>query len=89
MVITSTAVKSFETENGAHREMSSYQNIAGKRLKMERWEYENGQIYVDKYFTADSIAERTVGEEAFKKDSMWIYRDESGDTLKIEKYKNN
>ena len=56
---------------------------------MERWQYKSGQVYVDKYFTADSIDERTLGEGAFKKDSTWIYLDETGDTLKVEKYKDD
>jgi len=89
MITIATTIKNYGTENGAYRGMSWYRNIGSKRVKMERWQYRSGQIYVDKYFTADSINERTLGEDAFKKDSTWIYLDETGDTLKVEKYKDD
>lgn len=67
---------------------SSYSPKDGKVYKSENWYYvsDNRQKYVDMYFIADSLDEKTNGENAFKKDSIWTYFTKSGDTLKVEKY---
>ena len=36
---------------------------------------------------ADSLDQKANGENVFKKDSVWIYFTQAGDTLKVEKYK--
>jgi len=71
------------------RSSSSYDPRDGKVYKTESWYYsaDPRQKYLDMYFVADSIDERRTGENAFKKDSVWIYFTKTGDTLKVEKYK--
>jgi hypothetical protein len=71
------------------RSGSSYSPKDGKIYKSENWYYtpDYRQKYVDMYFVADSLDEKANGEDAFKKDSTWIYFTKTGDTLKIEKYK--
>ncbi|UAY56223.1 hypothetical protein [Arachidicoccus terrestris] len=68
----------------------SYTPKDGKIYKSENWYYTSNyrQRYVDMYFVADSIEERSKGENAYKKDSTWIYFTRTGDTLKVENYKN-
>lgn len=69
------------------RSGSSYIPKNGKVYKTENWYYpSNQQKYVDMYFVADSLENEINGENAFKKDSTWIYFTKTGDTLKIEKY---
>lgn len=87
MIIVSLALRTFGKENGARGGMTMYRYKDGQRIKMQRWEYSNGQTYVDKYYTADSIKELTDGESAFLRDSVWIYYSEDGQILKKEKYK--
>lgn len=71
------------------RSGSSYSPKDGKIYKSENWYYTSNyrQKYVDMYFTADSLDEKANGENAFKKDSTWTYFTKTGDTLKVEKYK--
>jgi hypothetical protein len=71
------------------RSGSSYRPKDGKIYKSENWYYTSDyrQKYVDMYFVADSLDEKANGEDAFKKDSTWIYFTKTGDTLKVEKYK--
>lgn len=68
---------------------SSYSPKNGKIYKSENWYYTSNhrQKYVNMYFVADSSDEKTNGDNAFKKDSTWIYFTNTGDTLKVEKYK--
>ncbi|GAB3354922.1 hypothetical protein GCM10027566_16720 [Arachidicoccus ginsenosidivorans] len=72
------------------RSSSSYRPKNGKIFKSENWYYtaDYAKTYVDKYFVADSIEEKSKGENAYKKDSTWIYFTKKGDTLKVENYKN-
>ena len=60
----------------------------GKVYKTEFWTTQSGKKIVDKHFVADSIAYITHKENAFVKDSTWIYFKENGDTSKVEIYKN-
>lgn len=71
------------------RSGSSYKPKDGKIYKSENWYYTSdyGKKYVDMYFVADSSDENTHGDNAFKKDSTWIYFTKTGDTLKVENYK--
>jgi len=87
MVIVGSALRTYGTENGARSYMSMYNYKGGQRIKMESWRYDNGQTYVDKYFTADSLDELTRGEESFLKDSVWVYYDKEGEVIKKEKYR--
>ncbi|MDQ7947881.1 MAG: hypothetical protein REI78_09465 [Pedobacter sp.] len=67
---------------------SMYHPKNGKVYKTEYWNYTSGgNNYVTKYFVADSLAEISRGEDAFVKDSTWVYFTKTGDTLKIEHYK--
>ena len=70
------------------RSSSIYRTSGGKIYKTEYWYYtSNRNDYVQMHFVADSAAERMQGEEAFKKDSTWIYLSSKGDNSKIETYK--
>jgi hypothetical protein len=67
---------------------TGYNPQNGKIFKTEDWQYsENSKKYVKKYFIADSTAEATYGEAAFKKDSTWTYLNKTGDIIKVEYYK--
>lgn len=70
------------------RSGSSYRSTDGKIFKSENWYYtpDYRQKYVDMYFIADSLDKKATGENAFKRDSIWIYFTKTGDTLKVEKY---
>lgn len=72
------------------RSGSSYWPKGGKIYKSENWYYtaDYRQKYVDMYFVADSIEEKSKGENAYKKDSTWIFFTKTGDTLKVEHYNN-
>lgn len=49
----------------------------GFSIKYETWDYSNGKTAVKKFWKNED------------KDSLWIYFDKNGDTLKTENYKNN
>jgi len=69
---------------------SSSRNLKnGSVYKIESWNYtsDTRKKYVDMYFIADSLDEIRNGENAFLRDSTWIYFTKTGDTLKVEKYK--
>jgi hypothetical protein len=54
----------------------------------ENWYYtSNRKTYLKKYFVADSVQERSLGDAAYKRDSIWIYLASNGDTIKIEQYR--
>jgi len=89
VIIVSIALRTIGTENGARGAMTMYNYKDGQKIKMQRWEYGNGQTYVDKYYKADSIKELIDGESAFLKDSIWIYYNKDGQILKNEKYKDD
>lgn len=50
----------------------------GFAVKYETWDYSNGKIAIKKFYTNEN-----------EKDSLWIYFDRNGDTLKTENYKKN
>jgi len=72
-----------------YRSSSWYRHQNGKIYKTESWIYNtsNYQKYLDMYFVADSLEEIKNGEDAFIRDSTWIYFTKAGDTLKVERYK--
>ncbi|MBI0400567.1 hypothetical protein [Cyclobacterium marinum] len=61
----------------------------GVTLKTETWIYKPGQIAAKKYWTleTENWTEKSVDE--FKRDSIWVYFDKNGDTLKTEHYEND
>lgn len=57
----------------------------GKAYKTESWyRRSTGKIYQVKRYMSE-----VPGAEMYMKDSLWIYFDEKGDTLKMELYKND
>jgi hypothetical protein len=58
--------------------------------KLETWEITaTHEKFADKYFVADSIQEEKYGDKAYKRDSIWVYYDNKGDTIKLEYYKDD
>lgn len=58
----------------------------GKTLKTETWIYKPGQIAAKKYWTLETENWTDKSEDEFKRDSIWVYFDKNGDTLKTEHY---
>ncbi len=64
--------------------------INGKVYKTEFWERTaTHRRFAYKRFIADSSQEAIYGGKAYKKDSIGVYFDNSGDTSKLEYYKND
>ncbi|WP_373060431.1 hypothetical protein [Zunongwangia sp. H14] len=63
---------------------TGYNPIKGITIKSETWNYNSGQIAVTKFWKLN-----TDDNSGYKKDSIWVYYDKKGDTVKIEKYKND
>ena len=74
-------------------DQSYYSRSAGKVIKTEHWVYSGpsdaGNKFADKKFISDSVSFARDSDKALKKDSIWVYFKENGDTLKIEKYNND
>ncbi len=68
---------------------TSYNPRNGITIKTETWNYNSGQTAVTKFWKIDTENWTSTTENDFKKDSVWIYLDKKGDTLRIEKYKND
>lgn len=71
---------------------ADYSYPPGKVHKTEHWGYSWGidnDKYVDKKFIADSVQFAQKQDAAFKRDSIWVYFSRMGDTIKIEKYKDD
>jgi len=58
-------------------------------IKYESWFYYSGTLQVIKYWRANKPNCQSCDSSAFRKDSIWIYFNKSGDTVKIETYKND
>jgi len=68
---------------------SGYRPANGVTIKDEEWCYTSNQkIAVRKFFKLNSEDYTTAGDSLFKKDSVWTYLSSTGDTIKIEHYKN-
>lgn len=65
-------------QSDIYRSSTSYNSKNGKITKIETWDYTNGKTAIKKFWKNENI-----------KDSLWIYFDKNGDTLKTEIYKNN
>ncbi len=68
---------------------TGYNPRNGITIKTETWNYSSGQTAVTKFWKLDTENWTSSDENQFKKDSIWVYYDKTGDTLKIEKYKND
>jgi amino acid transporter len=66
---------------------TGYNPKNGITIKTEVWDYSPGQTAVIKYWKLNT--ENYYNDNQFKKDSIWVYFHKNGDTLKIEKYKND
>ncbi|HVY73493.1 MAG TPA: hypothetical protein VG890_01605 [Puia sp.] len=68
----------------------STNTINGKIYKTEFWERTaTHKKFAYKQFVADSAREVLYGYKAYIKDSIWVYFDDNGDTLKLEYYRND
>jgi len=72
-------------------ELSStgYNPKNGITIKSEWWNYNSGQTAVRKFWKLNTENYGGYDDSEYKKDSIWIYYDKTGDTIKIEKYKND
>ncbi|WP_282124725.1 hypothetical protein [Algibacter mikhailovii] len=68
---------------------TGYNPKNGITIKSETWNYNSGQTAIIKFWKIDTENWASNDEKDFKKDSVWVYLDKKGDTLKIEKYKND
>ena len=68
---------------------TGYNPRNGMTIKTETWNYNSGQTAVTKFWKIDTENWTSTTEKDFKKDSIWVYLDKKGDTLRIEKYKND
>ncbi|RMG78755.1 MAG: hypothetical protein D6707_09375, partial [Bacteroidetes bacterium] len=71
------------------RSGTSYWSEDGETLKTETWIYKPGQIAAKKYWTLETENWTEKSEDEFKRDSIWVYFDKNGDTLKTEYYEND
>ncbi|WP_143185698.1 hypothetical protein [Psychroflexus salarius] len=68
---------------------TGYNPTNGITIKTETWIYNSGQTAVRKFWKLDKVNSTNSEESEYKKDSIWVYFDKKGDTLKVEKYKND
>ena len=68
---------------------TAYHPKNGVTIKSETWNYRSGQTAIIKFWKLDTESGISSNEKDYKKDSLWVYFDKNGDTLKIEKYKND
>ncbi|TXD72141.1 hypothetical protein [Aequorivita antarctica] len=68
---------------------TSYNPRNGIIIKSETWNYNSGQTSVTKFWKLDTENWTGYDDSEYKKDSIWVYYDKKGDTLRIEKYKND
>lgn len=62
----------------------------GKTYRTEEWiRTSTGKLFAIKHFVADAQEAMYRKEKAFKKDSLWAYYNEQGDTLYTERYAND
>ena len=61
-----------------YRASTWYYSKNNQAIKIETWDYSNGKIAIKKFWKNNNA-----------KDSLWIYFDKNGDTLKTEFYKEN
>lgn len=71
----------------SYRASSSCGNENGYTIKRESWNYRGGGRQVVKYWKADEMDCCECDSLRLKKDSIWVYFDKKGDTVKIESYK--
>ena len=71
-----------------YQAQSGYYPHNGYTIKNEEWNYPDGKHAVTKYFRLNSEKYERAPESAFKRDSTWVYFDKTGDTTKMEWYKN-
>ena len=68
---------------------TGYNPRNGITIKSETWNYNSGQTAIRKFWKLDSENWTNSAENDYKKDSLWVYFDKNGDTLKVEKYNND
>ena len=68
---------------------TGYNPRNGITIKSETWNYNSGQTAIRKFWKLDTENWSIYDDSEYKKDSTWIYFNKEGDTLKIEKYKND
>ncbi len=71
-----------------YQAQSGYYPHNGYTIKNEEWNYPDGKHAVTKYFKLNSEKYEQAPASAFKRDSTWVYFDKTGDTTKMEWYKN-
>jgi hypothetical protein len=70
----------------SYRASSSCGNKNGFTVKRESWNYSDGGRQVVKYWKANELGCCECDSLRLKKDSVWIYFDKKGDTIKVESY---
>ncbi len=68
---------------------TGYNQRNGITIKSETWNYNSGETAIRKFWKLDSENWTNSTENDYKKDSLWVYFDKKGDTLKVEKYNND
>lgn len=68
---------------------TGYNPKGGTTIKTETWNYNSGQVAVIKHWKLDTENWTSYDDNQYKRDSIWVYYDKNGDTLKAEKYRND
>ena len=68
---------------------TDYNPTNGITIKTETWNFNSGKTAVKKYWKLNTENWTDSTESDFKKDSIWVYFDKKGDTIKVEKYTND
>jgi len=66
---------------------TSYDTQEGYMIKIEHWNYGSGELAAKKYWKRVGAKAYEDEDEGFKKDSIWVYLNKKGDTIKTETYK--
>ena len=85
-----TGIASYLINSDIELSVSSYISKKGGVIRYEEWVYRHSQkTAIIKFWKSNAENHFEMDDKNFKKDSNWIYFDKKGDTIKIEKYKND
>ena len=91
VLCTPLSIWGFSSLTRPEIELSStgYNPKNGITIKSESWIYNSGQTAITKFWRLETENYSGYNDSEFKKDSIWVYYDNSGDTIRIEKYEND